>query len=126
MASKEPVAQLDPRFSSNDATPVPWAEAQEQLEMAEVYWLSTVRLDGRPHVRPKIAVWHDGALHVCTGPGERKAKNLGVNAHCVMTTGCNTFSKGRDLVVEGDAVRVSDDTKLQRLADLFESKFGRD
>jgi len=126
MARKEPSAEIDQRFSSNDATPTPWTEAHEQLEMAEVYWLSTVRPDGRPHVTPLIAVWHDGALHFCTGPSERKAKNLATNTHCAITTGCNTFSEGRDLVIEGDAVRVTDETRLQLLADLWESKYGSD
>ena len=44
------MAELEPQFSSDDATPTPWAEARECLEKAEVYWLSTVRSDGRPHV----------------------------------------------------------------------------
>lgn len=126
MIEKEPVATLDPRFSSNDATPTPWAEAQERLATAEVYWLSTVRPDGRPHVTPLIAVWLDDALHFCTGPSERKAKNLTGNAHCVITTGTNALAEGLDLVVEGDAVQVRDEARLQRLADLYESKYGSD
>jgi len=32
------------------------------LEKAEVFWLSTVRPDGRPHVTPMVSVWLDGAL----------------------------------------------------------------
>ncbi len=126
MTGKEPVAELDPRFSSNDATPTAWAEASERLATAEVYWLSTVRPDGRPHVTPLIAVWLDGALHFCTGPGERKAQNLADNPHCVITTGCNALAEGLDLVVEGDAVQVRDEARLQRLADLYESKYGSD
>ena len=46
------------------------------LEGAELYWLTTVRADGRPHVTPLIGVWHDGAVHFCTGPREQKARNL--------------------------------------------------
>ena len=73
---------------------------------AELYWLSTVRPDGRPHVTPLIAAWMDGALHICTGPQERKARNLAENPHCVVTTGCNALHEGLDVVIEGDAVRV--------------------
>src|SRR5215203_282242 len=87
MAGTEPVTELEPQFSSDDAAPTPWAEAREHLEEAEVYWLSTVRLDGRPHVTPLVAVWLDGVLYFCTGPHERKARNLGQNPHCVLTTG---------------------------------------
>ena len=122
----QPVTELDPRFSSPDATATEWAVASDALAKAEVYWLSTVRPDGRPHVTPLIAVWHEGALCVTTGPDERKAKNLAENVHCVVTTGSNTLSEGLDLVLEGDAARVTDDARLQQLADAFASKYGTD
>src|SRR5258708_4662531 len=119
MTGKQPITELEPQFSSGDATPTSWSDAIAQLEQAEVYWLSTVRPDGRPHVTPLIAVWLDGALYFCTGASERKAKNLAHNAHCILTTGNNALNQeGMDLVVEGDAVRVSDDAKLQRVADV--------
>ena len=56
MARSEPVIELDSRFSSEDASATTWADAREQLERAQVYWLSTVRADGRPHVTPLIAL----------------------------------------------------------------------
>jgi len=37
-------------------------------------------------------------LYFCTGPHERKARNLGQNPHCVLTTGCNTLKEGLDVV----------------------------
>ena len=124
MTGKEPVTELDPRFSSPDATPAPWAEALERLEQAEVYWLSTVRPDGRPHVTPLIAVWLDGALYFVTGPSERKAQNLAHNAQVALTTGRNALGEGLDLVVEGEAAPVRDEASLQRLADAIAAKYG--
>src|SRR5215212_943420 len=94
---KEPAAELKPQFSSDGATPTPWAEARGLLEKAQIYWLSTVRPDGRPHVTPLLAVWLDGAVYFCTGPSERKAKNLAHNSHCIVTTGCNTLT-GFDVI----------------------------
>ena len=126
MAAQGPTGEVDPRFSGEGAPPVSWDVAREQLETAEVYWLTTVRRDGRPHVTPLIAVWNDGALHFCTGPDEQKARNLEANTHCAVTTGCNAIGEGLDLVVEGDAVRVTDDARLQRLADAGEAKYGDD
>lgn len=127
MAAQNPVAELAPQFSSPDAALTPWSEARGRLEAAEVYWLTTVRPDGRPHVTPLIAVWLEGALYFCTGESERKAKNLAGNAHCALTTGCNALTEeGLDLVVEGDAARVSDEAKLRRVADVYESKYGGD
>jgi hypothetical protein len=63
-------------------------------------------------------------MYFCTGAEERKAKNLDHNPHCILTTGTNALRAGLDVVVEGDAVRVADDGRLQRVADLYESKFG--
>jgi general stress protein 26 len=120
---KEPTAELQPHFSSDDATATPWAEARAQLERAEIYWLSTVRPDGRPHVTSLLCVWLDGAVYFCTGPGERKARNLAHNPNCVITTGCNVL-KGLDVVVEGKAVQVRDEATLQRLAAIYASKYG--
>ena len=93
------------------------------LEKAGVFWVSTVRPDGRPHVTPLVAVWLDGSLYFCTGPGEVKAKNLARNRRCILTTGCNAFRKGLDVVVEGKAARVTEATLLRRLANLWTRKY---
>jgi len=119
-------AELAPQFSSPEARPGAWAEARRLLEQAELYWLSTVRPDGRPHVTPLIAVWLDEALYFCTGPDERKAKNLARNPHVVTTTGCNTLHERLDIVLDGDAVHVRDEGKLQRVADAYLSKYGEE
>ncbi|MGH8776238.1 MAG: pyridoxamine 5'-phosphate oxidase family protein [Jiangellaceae bacterium] len=124
MTDPDPTAELKPQFSTPDAIPTPWADARQQLEAAETFWLSTVRPDGRPHVTPLISVWVDGALYFCTGPTERKARNLEGNTHCVLTTGCNAIGEGVDLVVEGDAVRVTDELLLRRVADAYAGKYG--
>jgi hypothetical protein len=124
MAEKNPITDLDPRFSGDNAAPTPWADARGQLEQAEIFWLSTVRPDARPHVTPLLAIWLDGALYFSTGAEERKAKNIALNPHCILTTGCNALNQGFDLVVEGQAVRVTNATTLQRVADLYDSKYG--
>lgn len=122
MTGNDPEAELEPRFSDPDATPTPWAAAREELKQAKAYWLSTVRPDGRPHVTTVAAVWTDDALHFTTGRTERKAMNLAHNSHCVITTGTNTLD-GLDVVVEGEAVLVTDEAKLQRLADSYVAKY---
>ena len=123
MADREPVAELHQQFSSDGATVTPWAEARQRLEKAEVFWLSTVRPDGRPHVTPMVSVWMDGALYFSTGPSERKAQNLLRNSHCIITTGCNVLSEALDLVVEGFAILVRDAATLRRVADKFAAKY---
>ncbi|MGH3682232.1 MAG: pyridoxamine 5'-phosphate oxidase family protein [Natronosporangium sp.] len=126
MSETEPTPQLHEQFSEPGATARPWAEVAEVLSASEMFWLSTVRRDGRPHVTPLPAIWLDGALHFCTGAGEQKAKNLESSPHCVLTTGTNEFRSGLDVVVEGDAARVTDPARLRRLAGLWKSKLDWD
>lgn len=123
---QEPLTDLDARHSSPGATTMRWADAVPCLETAGIFWLSTVRPDGRPHVTPLMAVWADGALHFATGEQERKALNLVANPHVVLTTGNNAYSEGRDLVIEGEAVRVTDERRLTELAAAWEAKYGPD
>jgi nitroimidazol reductase NimA-like FMN-containing flavoprotein (pyridoxamine 5'-phosphate oxidase superfamily) len=124
MTAQDPVTELDARYSDEGATQTEWADARGRLQDAELFWLTTVRADGRPHITPLLALWVDDALYFCTGPTEQKAKNIAQNPHCILMTGCNILHEGLDLVVEGDATRVRDDAKLRRLADAWESKYG--
>jgi nitroimidazol reductase NimA-like FMN-containing flavoprotein (pyridoxamine 5'-phosphate oxidase superfamily) len=119
----EPVTEVDARFSEPGAVATPWEETRRVLEEAQLFWLSTVRGDGRPHVTPLVAVWLDGAIHFCTGPGEQKAVNLRSNQHVTLTTGCNSWDHGLDVVVEGDAVPVTDTGTLERLAAAWTLKW---
>jgi hypothetical protein len=118
----EPITDLDRRYSAPDAVPTTWPDALAILSAAELYWISTVRPDGRPHVTPLAGVVVDGTVVFCTGPDERKAVNLDANPHCVFTTGCNRFD-GTDIVVEGEAVRVTDEARLRRLAAAYAAKY---
>jgi hypothetical protein len=68
-------------------------------------------------------VWHAAAMYFCTGPGERKAKNLKPNPQCILTTGQNRLD-GLDVVVEGRAIEVGDAVELGLIADAYESKYG--
>src|SRR5512133_1606924 len=119
----QPITKLDTRFSDPDAVATEWDDTRRVLETAELFWISTVRTDGRPHVTPLVAVWLDDALHFCTGAAEQKGRNLESNRHVVITTGCNTWDRGLDVMVEGDAVRVTDDATLQRLARTWAEKW---
>jgi nitroimidazol reductase NimA-like FMN-containing flavoprotein (pyridoxamine 5'-phosphate oxidase superfamily) len=118
-----PVTKLDARYSGPAAAPVSWEETSKLLEAAELFWLTTVRADGRPHVTPVVAVWTEGVVCFATGSEEQKFRNLAANPHVVLTTGCNHWDQGVDVVVEGEAVHVTDDTTLARLATAFHVKW---
>ena len=116
--------KIDKRFSDPEAKPTPWADALGVLERAELYWFTTVRRDGRPHVTPLIGVVADERVYFCTGLDEQKGRNLEHNDSVALTTGNNSWASGLDIVVEGKAVRVADDAVLRQLADAWETKYG--
>jgi nitroimidazol reductase NimA-like FMN-containing flavoprotein (pyridoxamine 5'-phosphate oxidase superfamily) len=124
MKPRKPLTELHAGFSSEGAHPTEWAKGRQYLDEAEVFWLSTVRPDGRPHVTPLLAVWCADALYFCTGPDERKAKNLTRNPHCVLMTGRNTLDDNLDVVVEGRVTKVSGEAELQEVANAYEVKYG--
>src|ERR1700680_4875124 len=123
MLSNEPVTKIDPRFSDPDAVAMGWDETRRVLETAELFWISTVRADGRPHVTPLVAVWLAGGIYFSTGPTEQKAMNLRGNPHVILTTGPHHWARGLDIVVGGDAAQVTDDTMLKRLASVWATKW---
>ena len=118
-----PVTTLDQRYSDPDAVATGWDQTRQVLESAEVFWISTVRADGRPHVTPCAAVWLDGTIYFDTGATQQKAINLRANPHVILTTGCNHWDRGLDVVIEGDAVQVTDDNLLSRLAEVWATKW---
>jgi nitroimidazol reductase NimA-like FMN-containing flavoprotein (pyridoxamine 5'-phosphate oxidase superfamily) len=127
MAEKKPVSEKN--LDGYGSPPLEWDRARERLEeewrlqgpgdegWGHTHWLATVRPDGRPHVMPVGAVWLDGAFYFTSGADTRKAKNIAGNPDCVITLA----GRGLDLVVEGKAARVTDEAKLQRLAEVYRS-----
>jgi nitroimidazol reductase NimA-like FMN-containing flavoprotein (pyridoxamine 5'-phosphate oxidase superfamily) len=118
-----PTTTVDPRYSDPKAIAVSWDETRKLMEAAELFWICTVRPDSRPHVTPLVAAWVDGAIHFHTGAREQKFANLRDNPHVVLLTGRNQWNHGVDVVVEGDAVQVTDPTVLARLAPAWAHKW---
>jgi hypothetical protein len=124
MTAQEPVAERN--LDGYGAPLIPWAKVRQRLEEVltqspgsggpdrHTWWLATVRPDGRPHVMPVGVWWVDGACYFTAGPATRKARNLAHNPHCVMTVATHDF----DVVVEGQAARVTDEATLRRVAEV--------
>jgi general stress protein 26 len=123
MPMPTPVTTLDQQYSDPAAAAADWEQTRGVLETAELFWISTVRADGRPHVTPVVAAWFEGAIWFSTGADEQKFANLRANPSVVLTTGCNRWDRGLDVVVEGVAVQVTDDAVLARAAAAFTSKW---
>src|SRR4051794_36877516 len=119
--------EIDPRYGDASATAPPWAAIERLLIDAQLYWIITVRADGRPHAAPLVGVWQDSAFTFCTGSDEQKQRNLDANPHVAVTTGstgANGWDSGKDVVVEGTAVRGTDPEALQGLAAAGVAKDG--
>jgi nitroimidazol reductase NimA-like FMN-containing flavoprotein (pyridoxamine 5'-phosphate oxidase superfamily) len=123
------IGHIDPRYGDATATPPDWDDVDRRLTDAQLYWLVTVRADGRPHAVPLCGVWHEGAFAFCTGEAEQKMRNLEANQHVAVTAGplgADGWASGKDVVVEGLAGRVTDESDLQALADAWEAKYDGD
>ena len=121
--------KIDPRYGDASAAAPSWDEIQRLLTEAQLYWIITVRADGRAHAVPLVGVWHNGTFAFCTGADEQKQRNLDANPHVAVTTGDtgrDGWDNGKDIVVEGTAERVTDSGDLQALADAWYAKYGDD
>jgi hypothetical protein len=118
-----PVTTTLHKYSDPAAVAVGWGETTRILESAELFWICTVRADGRPHVTPVVAVWVDGTVCFTTGAEEQKFVNMRSNPQVVMITGCNNWDRGIDVLVEGEAVQVTDDAALGKLAAAFAARW---
>lgn len=107
--------------AADDLPPVDWAAIVEKLENrsapapdahnARTTWLTTINEDGSPHVTPVGALWVDGAFWFQTG-ATRKGRNVAREPRCSIATSIS----GADVVVEGDAERVTDPAAVARIA----------
>src|ERR671934_3059133 len=114
MRTMSPETTLDLRFSSEGATPTEWSAARDQLRDAMSYQLTTVPPDGRPHQTTIAGIWLDDAFSFSTSSGEQKAHNLRAGNHHVIVTAGNSGWDGMDVILEGEAVEVTDADRLGR------------
>jgi hypothetical protein len=115
MADQDPVevTNLD-RYGDPE---LPWSRAHDLLAAGTPtpdipFFLGTVRPDGRPHSAGIGALWLDGDLYFTSSPGARKARDLAVNPAGTISARLD----GLDLVLEGEATRVTDPSTLEQAA----------
>jgi Pyridoxamine 5'-phosphate oxidase len=105
--------------------PVAWSAVTETLDAgsapapdahnARTTWLATVNEDGSAHVTAVGALWLDGTFWFQTGTGTRKGRNVARDPRCSIAVSI----RDADLVVEGDASRVTDRDVVARLAEAW-------
>jgi nitroimidazol reductase NimA-like FMN-containing flavoprotein (pyridoxamine 5'-phosphate oxidase superfamily) len=99
---------------------LPWSWAEERLARSHDYWLATVTPQGAPHLMPVWAVWHQNRLWFSSSNGSRKARNLGAEPRCTLSTD----NPLEPVVVQGTAVRVTDRDALLVMLDAENAKYG--
>jgi general stress protein 26 len=120
---------VSPLYGDPSAAPPSWADVEQRLTAARLYWLVTVRADGRPHAVPLCGLWHESAFWFCTGDAEQKTRNLAAGRQlCVLAgpLGADGWATGKDISVEGEAVEVTDEALLRVLADGWAAKYDGD
>jgi PPOX class probable F420-dependent enzyme len=75
-------------------------------------WLATINPDGSPHVTGIGALWADGCFWFETSRQSRKGRNLARDPRCTLSVAAQEF----DLVVEGEAVLVTDPATVAVMA----------
>jgi PPOX class probable F420-dependent enzyme len=78
-------------------------------------WLATINPDASPHLTGVGALWVDGSFWFETGDGTRKARNLARDPRCSLSVAADDF----DLVVEGDAHKVTDPATVAVMAERW-------
>jgi nitroimidazol reductase NimA-like FMN-containing flavoprotein (pyridoxamine 5'-phosphate oxidase superfamily) len=106
-------------IAAEPTTLLPWELVRAALADTRMYWLATVHPDGRPHVRPVLAVWLGGALYTTSADQARKGRNLTADPRCTVTA----RTENMDVVLEGTAAKVTDADVLHRLAEAYRSKY---
>lgn len=97
-----------------------WDTAIGLLSLPTSMWTRTVRPDGRPHVMPVLPVWLDGAVWFSTSHASQQSSNLASNPQTIVSVRDDRV----ELVVEGTAVQVADDSTLRRVAACFVEQQG--
>jgi general stress protein 26 len=99
---------------------LPWQHVVGRLERAISYWVSTIRPDGRPHVRPIWGTFLEGTLYLEGSPQTRWARNMAANPEVSVH-----LESAQDLViVEGTARQIRADRELgEKLARSVGDKY---
>ena len=123
----QPVAELDARYSDAKATAADWSAGGRPPEGRRDL-LAVDRTTRRPPARHSADRRVARTARCTSAPAPRSARRRtsASNQEVVLTTGANALSEGYDLVIEGEAVRVTDETRLRALAAAYVEKYGAD
>lgn len=125
----EPVERSRPSTEESYGIPeqkdgmLPWEFVEEHVTKDRSYWITTIRPDGSPHVRPTWGVWVGGTFYCGGGQQTRWVRNLATNSDIVV----HREDAEVVVVIEGVAERVdhetSDSALIERVDSAYEEKY---
>ena len=120
MADREPTETTN--LDRYGYPPIPWSRPHALLAVGSPgvetpFFLGTVRPDGRPHAAGIGVDWSGGDLYITSSPGTQKSRNLAANPAATISTKL----EGIDLILEGEARRVTDRPTLERVVKVFQN-----
>jgi len=84
---------------------IDWDETSRLFAAERWYWVATTSDQGRPHLRPVLAVWVGERIYSTTSPAAARAPDV-------------------DIVIEGTTAWIEDRQQLRRVGDAYQDKCG--
>jgi hypothetical protein len=107
-------------IATGDAGMLEWEVVSAALAATTIYWVTSVRNDGTPHLIPIWGGWADDHLYIEGGDDTLWARNLTRRP----TTAVGADSAGMQIIVRGTvATNTPDNRTFAALADNYGSKY---
>lgn len=107
----------------SEAGMLSWEFVSEAMAGDRCYWLTTVRPDGRPHVRPTWGVWVEETFYCGGGERTRWVRNLATNPDVVV----HREDAEEVVVIEGTATRIdagtTDQSRIEHIDAAYAEKY---
>jgi nitroimidazol reductase NimA-like FMN-containing flavoprotein (pyridoxamine 5'-phosphate oxidase superfamily) len=118
---RRPAIPQDYGIAEDDTGMLEWEDVAVLLARAPVYWVSTVRGDGEPHLTPIWGAFTADTAYFEGGRTTQWARNLlGGNGRCHL----GVDHEGTQVMVRGPAEMVTVDAPTQTaIADVYEAKY---
>lgn len=100
-----------------------WDFVDESMATDQSYWVTTIRPNGMPHVRPTWGVWLGDTFYCGGGEQTRWVQNLATNSEIVV----HREDAEEVVIIEGNAERIdhesSGETLIERVDTAYEEKY---
>ena len=98
---------------------IPWNKIDNWLRAARSIWVSTTRLDGRPHAVPVWFVWDGHNVYFISARSLQKSRNLARQPWIAVHLG-----DGDDVVIlEGSVEIITEQAELERVDAAYRAKY---